>query len=82
VVENIAKQSTKRRKSEKHSLGALLLRTWKSLSFSIGLACLFGKDMVLRSFQLFATPGTVARQAPLSMGSPGKNIGMGCHALI
>ena len=31
---------------------------------------------------LFATPWTVARQAPLSMGSPGKNTGVGCHALL
>ena len=31
---------------------------------------------------LFATPWTVARQAPLSMGSPGKNAGMGCHSLL
>ena len=29
------------------------------------------------------TPWTVARQAPLSMGiSPGKNTGVGCHALF
>ena len=27
----------------------------------------------------FVTPWTVARQAPLSMGSPGKNTGVGCH---
>jgi len=26
--------------------------------------------------------GTVARQAPLSMDSPGKNTGVGCHALL
>ena len=30
---------------------------------------------------LFATPWTIAHQAPLSMGSPGKNAGMGCHFL-
>ena len=32
--------------------------------------------------QLFATPWTEARQVPLSMDSPGKNPGMGCHALL
>ena len=31
---------------------------------------------------LFVTPWTVACQVPLSMGSPGKNIGVGCHALL
>ena len=30
----------------------------------------------------FVTPWTVARQAPLSMGFPGKNTGMGCHFLL
>ena len=32
--------------------------------------------------QLFVTPWTVAHQAPLSMGSPGKNTGVGCYALL
>ena len=36
----------------------------------------------LRHVQLFATPRTVARQAPLSADSPGKNTGVGCHALL
>ena len=31
---------------------------------------------------LFATLWTVARQAPLPMDSPGKNTGVGCHALL
>ena len=31
---------------------------------------------------LFATPWTVARQAPLSMDSPGKNTAVGCHFLL
>ena len=31
---------------------------------------------------LFATPWTVAHQASLSMGIPGKNSGVGCHALL
>ena len=40
---------------------------------------------VLSSFncvQLFATLWTVAHQAPYSRDSPGKNIGVGCHALL
>ena len=32
--------------------------------------------------QLIATPWTVARQAPLSMGFSRKNTGVGCHALL
>ena len=32
--------------------------------------------------RLFVTPWTVAYQAPLSMDSPGKNTGVGCHALL
>ena len=31
---------------------------------------------------LFATPWSVACQAPLSMDSPGKNTGVGCHFLL
>ena len=31
---------------------------------------------------LFVTSGTVARQAPLSMGFPGKNTGVGCHFFL
>ena len=31
--------------------------------------------------QLFVTLRTIARQAPLSMDSPGKNTGVGCHIL-
>ena len=32
--------------------------------------------------QLFVTPCTVDHQAPLSMVFPGKNTGLGCHALF
>ena len=32
--------------------------------------------------QLCATPWTAARQPPLSMEFPGKNTGVGCHALL
>ena len=37
---------------------------------------------VLSHGRLFATPRTVARQAPPSLGFPGKNTGMGCHFLL
>ena len=37
---------------------------------------------LLNHVQLFVTLWTVARQAPHSWGSPGRNIGMGCHALL
>ena len=37
---------------------------------------------MLSYIQLFATPWTIAHQAPLSMGFPGKNTGMGCHLLL
>ena len=36
----------------------------------------------LNRAQLFATPGTVAHQAPLSMGFLDKNTGVGCHFLL
>ena len=35
-----------------------------------------------RRVRLFATPRTVAHQAPLSMGFSSKNSGVGCHALL
>ena len=36
----------------------------------------------LSRVRLFATPRTAARQAPLSMGFPGKSTGVGCQALL
>ena len=36
----------------------------------------------LSRVRLFETLRTVARQAPLSMGSLGKNTGEGCHFLL
>ena len=32
--------------------------------------------------RLFAVLWTIAHQAPLSMDSPGKNTGVGCHAVL
>ena len=36
----------------------------------------------LSRVRLFATPWTVAHQAPPSMGFSGKNTGVGCHFLL
>ena len=38
-------------------------------------------SQLLSHVQLFSTLWTVAYQAPLSMGSPGKNAGVGCYFL-
>ena len=38
--------------------------------------------LVLSLIQLVAIPWTVANQAPLSIGFPGKNTGVGCHFLL
>ena len=37
---------------------------------------------VFSHIRFFATPWTIACQAPLSMDSPGKNTGVGCHFLL
>ena len=39
-------------------------------------------DQLPSRVQLFATSWTIARQAPLSLGSPSKNTAVGCHALL
>ena len=44
--------------------------------------CRQWRVFMLSRVQLFAIPWTVARQAPLSVGSPGKTTGVGCHALL
>ena len=44
-----------------------------------------GRAILLSRFSrvgLFATPWTVALQAPLSMGFTGKNTGVSCHVLL
>ena len=41
-----------------------------------------GGGLVIKSCLTLATPWTVARQAPLSMGFPRQNTGVGCHALL
>ena len=40
------------------------------------------KCQLLSLVPLFVTPWTTAHQAPLSMGSPGKNTGVGSHSLF
>ena len=37
---------------------------------------------LLSQVWMIETPWTVAHQAPLSLGSPGKNTGVGCHLLL
>lgn len=48
-----------------------LLGSWRAFALS-SFSCVW----------LFVTTSTVALQAPLSMDSPGKNTGEGCHALF
>ena len=38
--------------------------------------------LVSKSCLTLATPWTIACQAPLSMDSPDKNTGVGCHFLL
>ena len=56
----------------------------KSKLFSIlkQILCVCGYVCVLSHIQLFATPWTVACQAPLSMGFPGQEHWSGCHFLL
>ena len=42
----------------------------------------WNKCYLVSDVQLFATPCTVASQAPLSMYYPGKNTGVGSHSLL
>ena len=52
--------------------------TWEALS---GLSNA-GGGLGTQSCLTVATPGAVARQAPLPMGFSGKNTGVGCHFLL
>ena len=49
----------------------------KAIVFSVKV-----KVKSLSRVRLFATPWTVAQQAPPSMDSPGKNTGVGCHFFL
>ena len=50
---------------------------WPTWAFQAVAAC-----QSVGCVRLFVTLWTVARQAPLSMDSPGKNTGLGCHFLL
>ena len=55
------------------------------LRYLISLCWLFALVLVLSCFycvRVFATLWTITGQAPLSMDSPGKNTGVGCHFLL
>ena len=47
--------------------------------FTLVLTCMLSHFSYI---QLFATPWTIALQAPLSVGFPGKNTRVGCHPLL
>ena len=56
------------------------ISTWpplRCLARACACACVHAQ-----SCPTLASPWTVARQAPLSMGSPGQNTGVGCHSLL
>ena len=63
--------------------GMLQARTleWVAISFSNAWKWKV-KVKSLSRVQLFATPWTVAYQAPLSMGFSGRSTGVGCHCLL
>ena len=50
----------------------------------VALTCIHTevKYKPLSRVQLFETPWTVTYQVPSPLDSPGKNTGMGCHALL
>ena len=51
-----------------------------TLSGRLHSVCVCAQSLSLAS--LFATPWTIANQAPLSMAFSGKNTGAGCHFLL
>ena len=55
-------------------------RCWYYVSRRV--LCVHVYAQSLSHVQLFVTRWTVVCQAPLSTDSPGKNTGMGCHALL
>ena len=68
--------------SHSHSLSHSFI-LWKLTS--LDLCVIMAQGCMLSHFshvQPFATLWTVAHQAPLSMGSPGKNPGVGCRVLL
>ena len=51
---------------------------YKKVHYSVIVALVLSLSCV----QLFVTPWTVIHKAPLSMGFPSKNTGVGCHFLL
>ena len=41
-----------------------------------------GSSLVTKSCPTLVTPWTIVHQAPLSMGFPGRNTGVGCYFLL
>ena len=71
-------------KQKQNQLSTVILKG--SLYVGASRCCLHESNIVvvqsLSCIQLLATPWTVACQAPLSMGFPGKNTGVDCHFLL
>ena len=59
-----------------------VISSLEKYAFSYQLLFPFVVFQSLSCVQLFVTPWTVGRQAPLSLGFPGKNTGEGCHFLL
>ena len=54
---------------------SLRMRIYKSIDDDVVV-------QLLSHVWLFVTSWTIAQQAPLSVGFPGKNTGVGCHFLV
>ena len=54
----------------------------KGVLVSVPLPIQLLNTYALNHVQVFATPRTVSRQAPLPWDSPGKNSGVACHVLL
>ena len=69
---------------EHHHLQPLIPKALRVIVFNtpVILTPLISTRACFSRVQLCATLRTVARQAPLSMGFPGKNTGVGCHFLL
>ena len=58
------------------------LFTWNSHNIYNWLCYCYCCYLVTKSCLALCTPWPIAHQAPMSMGSPGKNTGAGCHFLL
>ena len=57
-------------------------RSCTSFHMNLCFFILLGIYLGMEPLDHFVTPWTAAHQAPLSLGFPGKNTGMGCHFLL